>query len=300
MATLTASDIKTALRRRHPAYEPMLQGVGRWVTLEEWQGVDLLALDAWRSGEVVGYEVKVSRGDMRSELLDPSKRAAAVAMCTRFYFATPAGLLTPEERAWEEPEFAPDDFVRSRCTNPQCSERYPRRGWYKNSPKPRGPKLRGTPREGVSVRLGYTVDKGEHPRGGTYTHHVAVEACCAVCRGYGTTTRSRVELEAPTLWIPRDVGLVVVGPRGCSVLKEAPHRKVTEPIIPWPHLGYRRVDGRTPRRRISEEDYSRLERQQLNIFARWVSARPDPRHLDRRADPGLRVEPELPDNVWLG
>lgn len=290
--SLTAADVKTALRRRHPAFDPQLVGVGRWVCIEEWRGVDLLALDAWRAGDVVGYEVKVSRSDMRSELLDPTKRAAAVAMCTRFYFAVPAGLLTPEERAWEEPEWEPADFIREQCTNPKCSARIERRGWYRSAPKPRGPKLRGTDGEGVTIRLGFYTDRGTYPSGGTYTHHLAIEACCAVCRGYGTVSKSRVEQIAPTLWVPRDVGLVAVGPRGCAVLREAPRRTVTEPVIPWPYLGFAREDGLTPRRSIPPKDRSRLERQAIAQFARWVSARPDPRHAARRGEPMAQEVPE--------
>jgi hypothetical protein len=304
---MTAEDVIAALRKRHPAFDPQLAGVGRWTTIREWQNIDLLALDAWRAGDVIGYEVKVSRSDMRSELLDPSKRARAVAMCTRFYFAVPAGMLTPAEREWQEPEWSPEDFVRAKCTNPGCTAKIVPRGWHRSSPKPRGAKLRGTPREGVSVRLGYVTERGEHPAGGTYSHTIAVEACCAVCKGYGTTAKSRVEEVAPTLWVPRDVGLVAVGPRGCAVLREAPRRTVTEPIIPWPYLGYAREDGPTPRRSTPPKDRSRLERQAINTFARWVSARPDPRHSRRATDAssdGARsarlletTEPELDDDV---
>lgn len=279
---LTAADVKAALRRRHPAYDPRLSGVGRWTTICEWQNIDLLALDAWRPGEVIGYEVKVSRSDYRSELLDPTKRQAAVAMCTRFYFAVPAGLLTPEERAWEEPKWSPEDFVRQRCTNPKCWMRREARGYMRNMPKPRGPILRGTEREGVSVDLGSIVDRGVHPHGGTYTHHLQLRGCCVVCKGRGTTERCRAEEISPMLWVPKDVGLISVGPRGCAVLREAPKRTVTEPIIPWPYLGYRREDGPPTRSRMKPEDISRLERQAINSFARWVSARPDPRHLGRR------------------
>lgn len=274
---LTAGDVKDALRRRHPAYEPGFAGVGRWTCLEEWANIDLLALDAWRAADVIGYEVKVSRGDLRSELLNPTKRAAAVAMCTRFYFAVPAGMLTPEERAYEEPEWAAEDFERAPCTNPDCRAAAPRRGYRSRAPKPRGSRLRGTAREGVSIHLGFGVDRGVDPRGWTYTHSFEIEACCTICKGYGTTTRSRVELEAPTVWIPRDVGLVAVGRGGCSVLKESPRRKITEPLLPWPYV----TDGppATGRgSRMPPEDHARLQRQAIAQLVRWVSARPDPRH----------------------
>lgn len=273
---LTAEDVKDALRRRHRAFEPMYEGVGRWTCIEEWENIDLLALDAWASAEVVGYEVKVSRGDMRSELLDPTKRARAVAMCTRFYFAVPAGLLTPAERAYEEPEWAAEDFVRQPCTNPICRAGGVRRGWHRSTPKPRGKILRGTAKEGVSIHLGFHTDRSEPGEMPGYSHTAEVTACCAVCKGYGTTKRSRVENEAPTLWVPRDVGLVVVGPGGCSVLKESPVRKITEPIIPWPYRGRPASIAR-----ISEQDVSRLERQAINQLVRWVSFRPDPRHTNR-------------------
>lgn len=60
--------------------------------------------------------------------------------------------------------------------------------------------------------------------------------------------------DAPTLWVPVDVGLLVVEPWGassrCRVLKEAPH---TEPT---------RV----------------LDQREIGELVRWASARPDPRH----------------------
>lgn len=254
---LDARDVKDALRKRHPAYEMMYVGVGRWTCIEEWNNIDLLALDAWAEGRVVGYEVKVSRSDMRSELLDPTKRAAAVAMCTQFYFATPAGLLKPEERDFQEPEWGPEDFQRAPCTNPDCRAGQERRGFRRSYPKARGPRLRGTTNEGVTVQVSSGYDWSG--------------ACCVVCRGYGAIAKSRVELEAPMLWIPRDVGLVVVGPGGCSVIREAPRRKITEPLVRWPYGSSR----------LPAEDASRLQRAALAQLVRWVSARPDPRHAER-------------------
>lgn len=104
--TWTAADVKAKLRGRHAATQQM--GVrtipGAWTCIEEWGGIDLLALCAHSSGGVpgiryprVGYEVKVSRSDYRAELRKPHKRAAAVAMCHEFYFAVPRGLLRGDE-----------------------------------------------------------------------------------------------------------------------------------------------------------------------------------------------------------
>lgn len=268
-----------ALRRRHPAREEGVAGPGRWVTLREWNSVDLLALDCWSQGECVGFEVKVSRSDMRSELLNPSKRARAVAMTTRFYLAVPAGLLTPEERAYEEPDWVPADFERPWCTNLACS--LGRRGRHPSSRysrKSRGARHRGTDREGVTVDLGHGVERGadvRHRSDGspylsTWTRTYEVEACCVVCCGYGTTGRSRVEFEAPTLWVPRDCGLVAVGPTGdTAVLRESPRRKLTEPIIPWPYVDHRHDE---------KGGVGRVQRQAINQLVRWTSYRPDPRH----------------------
>lgn len=102
----TAGEVKEKLRGRHPATQTM--GVARvpgaWTCIEEWCGIDLLALCAHSNGGVrgcryprIGYEVKVSRADYRTELRKPHKRAAAVVMCHQFYFATPNGLLHSEE-----------------------------------------------------------------------------------------------------------------------------------------------------------------------------------------------------------
>lgn len=277
---LTASEVKDALRRRHPAFEPGYVGVGRWTTIEEWERIDLLALDAWQSAEVVGYEVKVSRGDFRSELLKPAKRAAAVAMTTRFYFAVPAGLLTDEERAFEQPEFAPDDFKRQLCTNPACTAKsyVVGRGFMRSAAKPRGTRRKGTDREGVTIDLGDIVDRGEYPGGGTYTHHIKLEACCAVCKGYGTLGTSWVEDICPYLWVPTDVGLIVVDHFGIAhVLKESPRRKTPEPILPWPYVAGQGTSQ-------TAENANRIQRQSIAQLARWCSVRPDPRHVKSYTD----------------
>lgn len=270
--------MKEALRRRHPAYEPGFAGVGRWVTLEEWANVDLLALDCWHPADVIGYEVKVSRGDMRSELLKPSKRVPAMKLCTRFYFAIPAGMMTDEERAFVEPGWTEDDFKREPCPNPKCRARHVRRGFAKKAPKPRGSRLRGTDKEGVTVHLGFGNERGTLVGGGTFTHSYEITACCSACRGYGTVGQSRVEREAPNLWVPADVGLVVVGPggAGCSVLKESPRRKVTKPLIS--HIALPQHS------RLSEDAAARLQRQSVHQLVRWVSARPDPRHMQSYGD----------------
>lgn len=261
----TAMDVKAALRRRHPGDDNGGM-VGQWTCIEEWRGVDLLALNAWQKADVVGYEVKVSRSDMRGELLRPDKRAAAVAMTTEFYFAVPAGLLTAEEIAWEEPEWEDADFRRVECTGvpefgglPFVRARHQRWGGQcRRSRTARAHVVRVPRPEVVKVPSWYVRD-GENEavaaarwmqgfRGSGEEHH----APCWACGGKGYLERSRVEREAPTLWVPRDVGLIAVGARGCHVVKASPTRKTPEPIV----TGQRG----------------------LNDLVRWVSHRPDPRH----------------------
>lgn len=125
---MNAADVKGALRRRHG------QRSGEWVCIEEAfcgfstysGGIDLWALGVWRTAKVgglldvaqarhpsVAYEVKVSRSDFRRELYGTNptnrwsrgaaafdrKQAFALAVSDYLMFATPAGLLKPDEVA---------------------------------------------------------------------------------------------------------------------------------------------------------------------------------------------------------
>ena len=162
---MNATELKDILRRRHPAVgtDEML---GSWTVLEEWMEIDLLALSATKvaSGAQrrshyprVGYEVKVSRADLRRELLDPRKRANALAVCHEFYFAVPEDLLKEEEIAYAEPEWRwPQDFRRAPCPE-RCHppDRHTRRR--------RG--IRGHGRwEAVSTALGSSASRLEEWR----------------------------------------------------------------------------------------------------------------------------------------
>lgn len=262
---LDAEDVKDALRDHHPAY--YLSTGMQWVCLTEWMDIDLLAIECWQRARVVGYEVKISRGDMRTELLSPTKRAEAVSRCTQFYFAVPAGMLTADELAFEEPEsWTFSDFDRGTCTNPVCNLRHRRRGFARNAPRPRGSTYRGTDREGVTINFGHGSDSGVLPDGSTYYHSYEKTACCLVCNGYGRVGKTKVELEAPMLWVPRDVGLVEVSGRGVTVIKSAPARKA-------PRL----LTG------LDEPDERRnqLARHGLAQLVRYSSHYGDPRHRAR-------------------
>lgn len=318
---MTAKEVRDALRRRHPA---AMQGsmVGQWTCLEEWADIDLIALDAWSNAAVVGYEVKVSRSDMRQELLAPAKRADAVAMCTEFYFAVPAGMLKPDEIAYEEPEWTPDDFHRMRCPglppfgppDPYAVRRHRptdlldvppgryggpcqgrgRTGTYKAGTRQKGPfrvrlplplALTEAPetvttqwRRAVGPPTRYHLHpmarvalEGDelHDALAHWAEHHLSEAeravLCPTCGGKGYLERSRVEAEAPTLWVPRDVGLIEVSGRGCRVTRKSPKRLDAPGLLPAA------TDAATPRA-------VRAGRQRVAKLIRWTSNRPDPRH----------------------
>lgn len=251
---MTAAEVLEALRRRHPALWPQSKDTpGQWTTLTEWEGIDLVAFNAWGKHEIVGYEIKVSRADLRKELLNPHKRTASVKRCNQFFFVVPDGLLKKEELAFKEPEWEPRDFERSdcpgiptfeigrstyggRCTLPGAR----RRGWYRGiSGNPAG-------RVRVPAVLGAYRLPDAYLTGG-----YEMMAICPNCGGKGYLEKSRAEREAPTLWIPRDVGLVVVYESGATkAVRSAPYN-----FNPTP-----------------------MKQGDITTLVRWASARPDPRH----------------------
>ena len=240
---MTADDVKDALRRRHPSLHEY-GGPGAWTCLEEFMNIDLLAIAAWTqpkparvSNARIAYEVKVSRGDMRAELLNPTKRQWAVRHSHEFYFAVPHGMLTPYEITWDEPEWEAGDFTRTPCPNRCCR------------PDRRYRHTRG---------LGTGRTARAH---GPVTEHVArwgdrtvdTWIVCDACTGAGYLAKSRVEQDAPTLWVPADCGLIEVTDRGvCKVVKRSPINRTPEP----------------------------LREKTLNELVRWASFRPDRRHLE--------------------
>lgn len=87
----TASEIAVILREWHG-------DDGGWIFLTEFavdgRRIDAYALGLWESTRFlsVGYEIKVNRGDLLSELKEPEKRAVAMQYCHQFYFVTIKGL----------------------------------------------------------------------------------------------------------------------------------------------------------------------------------------------------------------
>lgn len=123
---MNARDVMKALQRRHgrsgmQAHEwafvpeirisPLRTSLDRQVARTaarrgaetDWTPLDVneRRIDAWamhvRKQHCVAYEVKVTRADFLRELEDPTKRAAAMLLSNEFFFATPPGLISPDE-----------------------------------------------------------------------------------------------------------------------------------------------------------------------------------------------------------
>lgn len=262
--SVSAEQVKERLRGRHPATSTQgrITLPAAWTVIEEFEGIDLLAISAnktppqgaQRQGDYswIGYEVKVSRSDMRRELLEPGKRYRARRICHEFYFAVPKGLLKEEELSYEEPGqgFSGEDFQRK-----PCPERCRR---YRKSRSVGGNKTIGVNgKAGREVRIDTVfgervcdlreggTERAPHPFDGPRWQW----RVCEACGGKGYLEKSRVEREAPTLWIPPDVGLIEVTEKQCKVVRKSP---VWQP--------------------------EPLSAEQLGTLVRWVSLRPDPRH----------------------
>jgi len=298
-------DVVSALYRHHPAYDGT-SGM-QWVCLREWKNVDLLAIECWQQARVIGYEVKVSRGDMRADLLDPVKRAEAVSRTTQFYFAVPAGMLTRDEIAFEEPEggFSYADFERvscpgvpklqvgrrptkpglvigGRCKNPRHDHRgktrRSRSRWVAKE-TPRGfvvtlpvpavlqPNFHRVGEDGEPIYSDWDIEYA-------LDHQGYARVACPTCGGTGYSELSEVEKTAPTLWVPRDCGLVEIDDSGVRIVKRAPVRK-------YPKL----INGRIvdyDNTRMGLDEQNRIERQGLALLVRHASAYQDPRHRIHR------------------
>lgn len=241
---MNAAEVKELLRRHYPATQQMGTATvpGAWTCLEEWAGIDLLAIGATSGGGErhawIGHEVKVSRGDLRAELLNPGKREHYKAHCEQLYLAVPAGLLRPEEIAFDEPAWAYADFEREDC--PVCEN---------DRPKGVSRAAQRWPARGSLERVPLPVDLGASEYG-TYSWDGWTKIVCRACGGKGHARRSKVEEEWPTLWVPADLGLMTVSAAGVRVVRKAPRREMALP-----------------------------SQATIGQLVRWVSARPDPRHV---------------------
>jgi hypothetical protein len=261
-----AEEVKEALKARHPAVDEWGRP-GAWTTLEEFANIDLLAFSAWSSAKppIVGYEVKISRSDYRRELLNPSKRAHAVAACHAFYFVTPKGLLTKDEKAYVQPEHFENGgaFVREPCPSRCISPSRERWGGVAHTRK-WGRWVDIDSAYGDSACRFRAWLHAESERGEEFNPalkplnaggpHQTWEVC-ETCEGRGYLRQSVVEQEAPTLWIPPDCGLIEVNPDTgkCRTVRKAPVETPTEELGPIGHL-VRRASFRPDPRHIAAKE----------------------------------------------
>lgn len=102
----TSAEIMQAIRVHHHrargdercgVFEEFRVGTGYQARSD--QRVDVFVIQFWPSASLARtvYEIKTSRADFLREVKDPLKRRIGLLMSNRFHFATPAGLLTPEE-----------------------------------------------------------------------------------------------------------------------------------------------------------------------------------------------------------
>lgn len=129
--TWTAAKIRHLLQERHAAPEwaffselPDRTGFDQVRTFDAW------AMAVWPSlgFKTVGYEIKVSRADFAREVLKPTKRTPMEQVSNECFFATPAGLLKPDEvpEGWglieatggEEPKLRVKKHAQSRTIDP--------------------------------------------------------------------------------------------------------------------------------------------------------------------------------------
>ena len=100
MIRLGAANVYDAIVLAHPAPEwAVIAEVSDATGGRASRRADALAMNLWpsRGLEVRGFEIKVSRGDLKRELVDPSKADAVGAFCHTWALATPTGLVRAED-----------------------------------------------------------------------------------------------------------------------------------------------------------------------------------------------------------
>ncbi|MDR2151497.1 MAG: MmcB family DNA repair protein [Helicobacteraceae bacterium] len=59
--------------------------------------IDLLAISAEKGNNVIGVEIKASKADFLKDLKDPAKQKPLRCFSNEFYYATPKGLIEPND-----------------------------------------------------------------------------------------------------------------------------------------------------------------------------------------------------------
>jgi hypothetical protein len=94
------SDIRVALRAKLPAGEyVIMEEVSDAAGFNRSRSADALAMSLWpsRGLHLLGFEIKVNRGDWLRELKDPAKAEAIAQYCDYWIMLAPKGLIPPSE-----------------------------------------------------------------------------------------------------------------------------------------------------------------------------------------------------------
>lgn len=97
---MKSSQIFDAIAAAHTAPEwATFSEVGDATGVRASRRADALAMNLWpsRGLEIRGFEIKVSRSDLKRELDDPSKAEAIGRFCNTWCLATPVGLVRAED-----------------------------------------------------------------------------------------------------------------------------------------------------------------------------------------------------------
>jgi hypothetical protein len=129
-APITERAITELLRYRYPAekgwafYAQLRAGAG-W----DRRAIDAFVVGTWESqaGRSIAIEVKISRGDFMRELREPRKRAPWEKLAGECYFATPAGLVKPDElpEGWGLLELRGSKMVQKKAAQQRKPEPWP-------------------------------------------------------------------------------------------------------------------------------------------------------------------------------
>lgn len=116
---LTAHDLLLAIKERFPLPEWHCESE---VTIER-RRLDVVALNMWgaRSHRIIGFEIKVNRGDWLRELANFQKSEGWLAVVDTFYVVTPPKLIKVEELpdGWGHLELCGSRMMTRRTASPR-------------------------------------------------------------------------------------------------------------------------------------------------------------------------------------
>ncbi|KKN33275.1 hypothetical protein LCGC14_0805250 [marine sediment metagenome] len=91
------SALLIAFSEKHPGWPRRYICIPELVSDQIDRRIDLFVMDCWKPYVKSSYEIKVNRSDFIKEMKSPEKRQFALSISNRFYFATPEGLISPDE-----------------------------------------------------------------------------------------------------------------------------------------------------------------------------------------------------------